>query len=49
MNNQQRAELLANIAELRKRYPDWRFGQLIANVAGFGSTRKSGMLRMSVT
>ncbi len=30
-----RAELLDVIAELHRRYPDWRFGQLIANVAGW--------------
>ena len=23
------------VAELRRRYPEWRFGQLIANVAGW--------------
>lgn len=31
----QRAELIATIAELCKRYPEWRLGQLIANVAGW--------------
>ena len=35
MNNQLRADLLAAIAELCQRYPDWRLGQLIANVAGW--------------
>ena len=35
MNNEQRADLLATIAELCRRYPDWRFGQLVANVAGW--------------
>jgi hypothetical protein len=35
MNSQQRAALLAVIAELGQRYPDWRFGQLVANVAGW--------------
>jgi hypothetical protein len=35
MNNQERVELLATIAELWKKYPDWRFGQLVANVAGW--------------
>ncbi|MEX0702736.1 MAG: hypothetical protein WD069_11640 [Planctomycetales bacterium] len=29
----QRDELLAAVAELSDRYPDWRLGQLIANVA----------------
>jgi hypothetical protein len=33
--NEQRPELLEAIAELRRRYPDWRLGQLIANVAGW--------------
>ena len=28
-------ELFDALAELRRRYPDWRFGQLIANVAGW--------------
>jgi len=35
MNNKQRAELLAAIADLCQRYPDWRLGQLVANVAGW--------------
>lgn len=35
MKNQHRSELLAAIMELSKRYPDWRLGQLIANVAGW--------------
>jgi hypothetical protein len=35
MNNQLRAELLTTLAELCQRYPDWRFGQLVANVAGW--------------
>ncbi len=35
MNSQERAELLATIAELFQRYPDWRLGQLVANVAGW--------------
>ena len=30
MNNQPRAELLAAIAELCRRYPHWRLGQLVA-------------------
>jgi len=30
-----RAELFNALAELCRRYPDWRFGQLIANVAGW--------------
>jgi hypothetical protein len=28
-------DLLEVLAELRRRYPAWRFGQLIANVAGW--------------
>ena len=35
MNSQQRAELLAVVAQLCQRYPDWRLGQLVANVAGW--------------
>jgi hypothetical protein len=35
MNSQEREELLAAVAELSRRYPDWRLGQLIANVAGW--------------
>ena len=35
MMSQPRADLLAAIAELCQRYPDWRLGQLIANVAGW--------------
>jgi len=35
VNDQQRVDLLAAIAELSRRYPDWRFGQLVANVAGW--------------
>jgi hypothetical protein len=33
MSNQPRADLLAAMTELCQRYPDWRFGQLISNVA----------------
>lgn len=28
-----RADLFAALAELARRYPDWRFGQLVSNVA----------------
>jgi hypothetical protein len=35
MNSSHRVELLEAIAELGKRYPDWRLGQLIANVSGW--------------
>jgi hypothetical protein len=34
-NTQERAGLLAVIAELCERYPHWRLGQLVANVAGW--------------
>ena len=30
-----RSELFAALAELCKKYPHWRFGQLVANVAGW--------------
>jgi len=35
MNNSERDELLAAIGDLCRRYPDWRLGQLVANVAGW--------------
>ncbi len=35
MTNEARADLLQAMAELCQRYPDWRFGQLISNVAGW--------------
>jgi hypothetical protein len=35
MNIPSRGELLAILAELSQRYPDWRLGQLVANVAGW--------------
>jgi hypothetical protein len=35
MTNTERADLLTAFAELSRRYPDWRFGQLVANVAGW--------------
>jgi hypothetical protein len=35
VNNQKQDELLATIAELCRRYPNWRLGQLVANVAGW--------------
>jgi len=37
MNSLPRAELLATIGELCRRYPDWRLGQLVANVAGWAN------------
>jgi len=33
VNNQSRTDLLATIAELCQQYPNWRFGQLVANVS----------------
>jgi hypothetical protein len=35
MKDERRAELLKAIAKLCQRYPHWRLGQLIANVAGW--------------
>lgn len=35
MNNHQQSELMLALAELSRRYPEWRFGQLVANVAGW--------------
>jgi hypothetical protein len=35
MNIKQRDELLAAVEALSRRYPNWRLGQLIANVAGW--------------
>jgi hypothetical protein len=35
MTNQQRADLLAAIEQLCERYPHWRLGQLVANIAGW--------------
>ncbi|HUE72569.1 MAG TPA: hypothetical protein VMP01_16915 [Pirellulaceae bacterium] len=35
MTEQQHAELVTALADLRRRYPQWRLGQLIANLAGW--------------
>ena len=35
MTDAARAELFAALAELARRYPHWRVGQLVANVAGW--------------
>jgi hypothetical protein len=35
MNSERRADLLEEIAELGRRYPNWRLGQLVANIAGW--------------
>ena len=35
MNSERRVDLLDAIAELCQRYPHWRLGQLVANLAGW--------------
>jgi hypothetical protein len=35
MNDQQRADLLNVVTELCRKYPDWRLGQLLVNIAGW--------------
>jgi hypothetical protein len=35
MNDPTRSELMEALGELARRYPHWRFGQLVANVAGW--------------
>jgi hypothetical protein len=35
MNESVRFEILSLMAELSRRHPQWRFGQLVANVAGW--------------
>jgi NADPH-dependent curcumin reductase CurA len=35
MDTNQQTEVLAAIAELWRHHPDWRLGQLVANVAGW--------------
>jgi hypothetical protein len=35
MTNPERTELFAALSELARRYPHWRVGQLVANVAGW--------------
>ena len=35
MKSQERADLLTAVAELCERYPHWRLGQLIVNIAGW--------------
>ena len=35
MSKQKSSELLETLAELRRRYPAWRFGQMIENIAGW--------------
>jgi hypothetical protein len=38
MTEQDREELFVALAELGRRYPHWRVGQLVANVAGWADT-----------
>jgi hypothetical protein len=35
MSEHEREELFAALSELARRYPHWRVGQLVANVAGW--------------
>jgi hypothetical protein len=35
MNSERGVDLLEAVAKLRRRYPHWRLGQLVANVAGW--------------
>jgi hypothetical protein len=35
MTDPERGEVFAALAELARRYPHWRVGQLVANVAGW--------------
>lgn len=35
MNSEARTELLAAMAELSRRNPEWRLGQLLANISGW--------------
>jgi len=35
MNERESKDLLDALVELRQRYPNWRLGQLVANVAGW--------------
>ena len=35
MNSEGRADLLEAVAVLHRQYPDWRLGQLVANIAGW--------------
>jgi hypothetical protein len=35
-------ELISTLKQLRQRYPSWRFGQMIENVAAWAGTDKPG-------
>jgi hypothetical protein len=37
MTDQQHVELFEALGELRRCYPEWRFGQSIANLAGWAN------------
>jgi hypothetical protein len=41
MNDHERNELFEALAELARRYPHWRIGQLVANVAGWADAEVS--------
>ena len=38
MSDFERSDVFAELAELARRYPHWRIGQLVANVAGWADT-----------
>ena len=42
MIRQKRADLLATIAELSEKYPDWRLGQLVATPGALEALAQSG-------
>jgi hypothetical protein len=35
MTGTERTDLMEALAELSRRYPHWRFGQLVSNIAGW--------------
>ena len=39
MNPQLRAKLIEALEEIGQRFPNWRFGQLLDNVAGWADVR----------
>ena len=41
MSETDRAEAFAALAELARRYPHWRIGQLVTNVAGWATSTVS--------
>ena len=42
MTNDSNARLADAIAAMSRRYPDWRFGQIVANIASFAHANDSG-------